>query len=435
MRSVTAALAVVALFASTGARAQGPEHKQPQPVGTASWRSVLWPARKPSIEPKPAHQLRDVATWPPEPLSPDPIDEARFRAAFVHMCAPRKEREAEMARLGGLALKAAREAGVDPFLLSGLVFYSSGCKPGFTSPSGTGLLALAPAMYFSEDAPAPPVDRALFTKRKLLDPANSLNVGARLLKMWQALHVEIDALYNSVPHRSEVSHLVWGDSVRSSGNEDLILTARRRMLVAYSGPPDVPRPSQYGISVVCPLEAPPRVATSGPGDDRDGGARQHRGLDITATIGEPVRAVADGVVIFAGANIPGSPKKGPIPPEKIGRYTHRNLGVGGIYLCIEHDSERHVRTCYMHLNSYIVAETDHVSAGQTIGYVGRTGVKLSPPHLHFEVRIADHFTNPCRTLGDMVIPPKATMTHLYMLKAKRARRLRAEAALPKPHAG
>jgi hypothetical protein len=31
-----------------------------------------------------------------------------------------------------------------------------------------------------------------------------------------------------------------------------------------------------GLTVVCPLEGIPRVATSGPGDDRDGGARQHR---------------------------------------------------------------------------------------------------------------------------------------------------------------
>jgi hypothetical protein len=408
------------LLVSAAAHAQGPAHR--------------WPARHPSVEPKPAHQLRDVATWPPEPPTPPTIEEARFREAFVHMCTPRKSREETVAALAIPALRAANAEGIDPFLLSALVFYSSGCQPKFKSSSGTGLLNLSPRMYFSEGAPKPPVEREQFTRKALNDPEKSLAVGARLLRMWKDQHAELDAMFGGVAHRSEVSHFVWGDDVHSSGSEDLILTARRRMLVAYAGVPETPRSCQLGLTIVSPLEAPPRVATSGPGDDRDGGRRQHRGLDIAASLGEPVRSFADGVVVFAGANIPGSPRKGPIPPEIIGRYAHRNLGTGGIYLCIEHEQERHIRTCYMHLASYIVAEEDHVTAGQIIGYVGRTGVKVSPPHLHFEVRVDERFLNPARTLGDLVIPPKATMTHLYMLKAKRARRLRAELQAPAPPA-
>ena len=45
-----------------------------------------WPARAPSVEPKPAHQLRDPATWPAEPEVPAPIDAARFQAAYAHLC-------------------------------------------------------------------------------------------------------------------------------------------------------------------------------------------------------------------------------------------------------------------------------------------------------------------------------------------------------------
>ncbi|MCW3066721.1 MAG: Peptidase family, partial [Solirubrobacterales bacterium] len=60
-------------------------------------------------------------------------------------------------------------------------------------------------------------------------------------------------------------------------------------------------------------------------------------------------------------------------------------------------------------------------AGQTIGFVGTTGVKVSPPHLHFEIRVDDRFTNPARYLTDMVIPPKATMTHRYVMKRMRLR--------------
>jgi murein DD-endopeptidase MepM/ murein hydrolase activator NlpD len=415
MRAVT--VAAVAAGALAGALVHGPAAAHP---------SRPWPARRPSVEPKPAHQLRDCATWPAEPPVPDAVDDAHFRAAFAHLC--RVDEDGAVAALSHQILAAAREASVDPFLLASTAYYGSACRPDFKSPAGVGLFAVDADMYRADGAPAPPVPRADLARGKLLDPESAIPTAAHLLAYWRDQHAEIDAAFGSVPHRSEVSHMVWGDDVRSSGHEDLILTARRRMLVAYAGATDEPRSCPLGLAIVSPLEAPPRVATSGPGEERDGGARQHRGLDIVATMGEPVRAIADGVVIFAGANVPGHPRKGPIPPEKIGRYTHRRLGVGGIYLCIEHDHDRKVVSCYMHLSSYVVSDEEHVTAGQTIGFVGRTGVKVSPPHLHLEVRAQERFTNPVRTLGDLVIPPKATLTHQRVMRAKRAKRLRAEAA-------
>jgi murein DD-endopeptidase MepM/ murein hydrolase activator NlpD len=240
--------------------------------------------------------------------------------------------------------------------------------------------------------------------------------------MWQDAHDEIDRSFFGVPHRSPVSHFVWGDDVRSTGQEDLILTARRRMIANYNETPDQVRTTSLGIPIVCPLEGIPRVATSGPGEERDGGARRHRGLDITAAIGEPVRSIAAGVVTYAGANLGKGVRGDSIPPSKIGRYTNRELGAGGIYVCIQHDgSDRKIVSCYMHLSTYRIAEGDHVAAGETIGFVGRTGVRLSPPHLHFEIRVDDRFTNPARYLTDLVIPPKATMTYRYVMKRARLR--------------
>lgn len=379
-----------------------------------------WPQREPSVEPKPAHQLRNIGTWPVEPALPATIDGARFQTAFARLCSV--DPQGPVAALAADVLSAAEAESIDPFTLAALAFTGSGCNPKFEKKWGVGLLAIDGAMYRVAGAPTPPVDRNDLRPKHLLIASENLVVGAKLLRMWQETHKDSDAAFGGVPHRDAVSHFVWGDEVRSSGHEDLVLTARRRMLVAYAGAPEPPRATRIGIDIMSPLEAPPRVATSGPGDDRDGGARQHRGLDLVATLGEPVRVVADGTVLFAGANIPGRPRSGGIPATKIGRYAHRRLGVGGIYVCIDHDDAiRKIVTCYMHLASYTINEGDRVTAGQTIGYVGNTGVKVSPPHLHFEVRVDERFTNPLRVLGDMAIPPKATQTHYYMLKAKRAR--------------
>ncbi len=387
-----------------------------------------WTPRAPTVEPKPAHQLRTLATWPAEPAVPVEIDDARFHAAFAHLCGA--DVDGAIAALSTDVLAAARDAGVDPFTLAALAFTASDCNPTLKTRAGVGILAIDAPMYRSSNAPLDPELRRALTTRQLLVPRTSLAVGAKLLKMWQDTHAASDAAFGGVPHRDAVSHFVWGDEVHSSGHEDLVLTARRRALAAYAGLEVPARATRYGIDMVPPLEAPPRVATSGPGDERDGGARQHRGLDLVATMNEPVRAVADGTVIFAGANLVGHPRRGGISPEKIARYARRRLGVGGIYVCIDHDdSERKIVTCYMHLSSYVISERDRVTAGQTIGFVGTTGVKVSPPHLHFEVRVDDAFTNPLRVLGDWAIPPKATMTHYYMLKAKRAR-LHARAPAP-----
>jgi murein DD-endopeptidase MepM/ murein hydrolase activator NlpD len=381
-----------------------------------------WPARAPSAEPKPAHQLRDPATWPAEPEVPAPIDATRFQASWAHLC--RVAPDSARAALAAQILTAAAAAKSDPFTLAALGYYGSHCDPSFHKEGLYGLLAIDPSMYRVPGAPALPVSLGDLTSRRLLDPTNNLTVGAALLEMWNARHKELDEAFGGAAHRGGVSHFIWGDEVKSSGHEDLVLTARRRMIVNYLGTPDATHQAPIGITVVSPLEGIPRVATSGPGDDRDGGARRHRGLDIAGTIGEPVRSIADGTVIFAGANLGhGRPRKGPIPPDKIARYATRNLGVGGIYLCIEHRPEpKRIVSCYMHLSSYIVSDKQEVKAGETIGYVGRTGVKVSPPHLHLEVRVDDRFTNPVRTLGDFVIPPQATMTHQYVLKAKRAKR-------------
>lgn len=95
------------------------------------------------------------------------------------------------------------------------------------------------------------------------------------------------------------------------------------------------------------------------------------GVDFGAARGTPIHAAADGFVIVARNN---------------GGW---NGGYGN-YVVITHKNGS--QTLYSHMKSSIVSPGQSVSSGQTIGYVGSTGLSTGP-HLHFEVRGA---ANPFR---------------------------------------
>jgi hypothetical protein len=105
----------------------------------------------------------------------------------------------------------------------------------------------------------------------------------------------------------------------------------------------------------------PRQVLSGIGAPRDGGARDHHGIDIFVPRGTPVLASVDGVV-----RIDETPRGGRVVWLRDSR-TRRNI-------------------YYAHLNDWAVASGAEVRAGDVIGYVGNTGnARTTPPHLHFGV--------------------------------------------------
>jgi murein DD-endopeptidase MepM/ murein hydrolase activator NlpD len=396
-----------------------------------------WKARRPSVPPPPSHQLLDTGRWPDEPQAPAQIEAPRFREALAYICRKPQDRVPS-----DEILASAREAGVDAFLLAALTYERSRCEPKKRSRAGVGLLGLSRALYDNPTAPGLKIHPSEWSTANLLSARANLSLGARLLRMWEEQHDAIDLAFPGVSHRSAVSHFLWGDVVLSSGSEDLVLTARRRLITRYNGELPAPQPSELGVPLVPPLESVPRVATSGPGDDRDGGARRHRGLDVVATPGEPVRAIADGTVIFAGVNLATNSRLGRISPARIASYAKRSLGAGGIYLCIRHDAapakprSSGLVSCYMHLERYFVAQGNQVKAGETIAVVGRSGVKRSPPHLHFEVRVDGNFKDPSRYFSEAIIPPRETLTHKWNERSRKARLRAARAAnlpvRPKP---
>jgi murein DD-endopeptidase MepM/ murein hydrolase activator NlpD len=383
------------------------------------------------------HELKDIRRWPAEPASPPGApDPTRFSAALLAMC----EGMATARAIGHIAdeiREAAAEAGVDPFLLGALVYRASRCNPRLQTPFGIGLLQIQPSMYAANlrggklvyqvregEAWAEktrPLPRGGLNPLLLKKPSHHLLVGAAILGMWQDQHPAIDqAFASSVPHRSAVAHFGWGDVVRGTGGEDRALVARRRLLERYLDTHPVPRPTPLGIAVVSPLGGTPRVAPSGPGEDRDEGARAHRGLDIDATTGEPVGSMADGVVWFAGFDLPGRVRPQSVSPEELAQTPRPQLGPGGLFVCVRHVEG--IFSCYMHLSSYRVHINDRVKAGDCLGAVGRSGTKSSGSHLHLEIHVKGNAVDPAPLLGpELVIPPQDTVAHDLALQSKKVR--------------
>jgi murein DD-endopeptidase MepM/ murein hydrolase activator NlpD len=104
----------------------------------------------------------------------------------------------------------------------------------------------------------------------------------------------------------------------------------------------------------------------------------HKGQDISAPMGTPIIAAADGVVVIA----------------------RRLRGYGnGIYI----DHGNGIETRYGHLSRIDVVEGQPVKKGQHLGLVGSTG-RSTGPHLHYEVRINGQPTSPLLYLPEQPAP-------------------------------
>jgi murein DD-endopeptidase MepM/ murein hydrolase activator NlpD len=103
-------------------------------------------------------------------------------------------------------------------------------------------------------------------------------------------------------------------------------------------------------------------------DPFTGDADVHLGVDIVAGKGTPVKATADGIVLFA----------------------QRKADYGNLVV-LEHPNG--FTTRYGHLSGFQVRQGQTVRKNDVIGYVGMTG-RATAPHLHYEVRLRDKAVNP-----------------------------------------
>jgi len=98
--------------------------------------------------------------------------------------------------------------------------------------------------------------------------------------------------------------------------------------------------------------------------------RAHRGVDYAAPKGTPIKASGDGKVIFRGTK----------------------SGYGKTVI-LQHGGN--ITTLYAHMSNYVlkVGVGTRVRQGQTIGYVGMTGLATAN-HLHYEYRLNGVHRNP-----------------------------------------
>lgn len=98
--------------------------------------------------------------------------------------------------------------------------------------------------------------------------------------------------------------------------------------------------------------------------------RAHKGVDYAAPTGTPIKATGDGKIAFAG----------------------RKGGYGNV-IELQHGSR--YSTLYGHMSRFAsgLRPGSRIRQGQTIGYVGMTGLATGP-HLHYEFRIDGVHRNP-----------------------------------------
>jgi murein DD-endopeptidase MepM/ murein hydrolase activator NlpD len=127
-------------------------------------------------------------------------------------------------------------------------------------------------------------------------------------------------------------------------------------------PQPAPRPGTefavplYG-TIVRPYDAPDDPYAPG-----------HRGVDVAAPLGSPVRASADGVVSFAGSV------------------------AGNLTVTVDHTGG--LKTSYSYLGTARVRKGQRVQRGDVVGEVGRGHDASLPPNVHLSARRNNVYFDP-----------------------------------------
>lgn len=212
--------------------------------------------------------------------------------------------------------------------------------------------------------------------------ANRLNaLGERLTRVGQLEDGEFDfnepvgiggsdeATYDMSPAELEEGVDRLGKQFAASGQQLSVLEALlfNRELDRNATPGRMPIANSYITS-----------GFGGRADPFGRGGQNHKGIDFKANVGDPVLAVADGVVAFAGVK-------------------------GGYGNVVDVDHGNGYITRYAHNSRLVVKAGDLVRVGQEVAKAGSSG-RSTGAHVHFEVWENGRVVNPRKFLGEGPTP-------------------------------
>ncbi len=163
-------------------------------------------------------------------------------------------------------------------------------------------------------------------------------------------------------------HIMVGKLPRATSTQGLLWLAADQLGNFWAVPQNIGGPA--GGPLRWPFPSNTVTAEYGPRESPGpGGSTFHEGMDFAPGEGTPIPAAGAGTVELAGSN-------------------------GGYGNCVIVDHGNGLKTLYGHMQSLPpVTVGQLVSAGQTIGAVGNTGVSFGA-HLHFEVHVNGSPVNP-----------------------------------------
>ena len=129
------------------------------------------------------------------------------------------------------------------------------------------------------------------------------------------------------------------------------------------------------------------------GSTMGGRFQQHQGVEFNNPAGTPVRAIGDGLVVFAGA-----------------------AEQGANTVAIRHDrrlDDQYVYSTYYHNTSLEVGAGQRVRAGDVIARVGNTG-RATNDHLHLEIHVAPDTDSARIVHPDVRFPPHTVNPQLWI---------------------
>jgi murein DD-endopeptidase MepM/ murein hydrolase activator NlpD len=144
------------------------------------------------------------------------------------------------------------------------------------------------------------------------------------------------------------------------------------------------------------------------GDVRDGGKRNHEGVDIFAPKRTPAVAAADGYIVGV-----------------------REGGIGGKTVWLRPEGQNYT-LYYAHLDEQLVREGQVVKKGDVVGLVGNTGnARTTPPHLHFGIYGFGGAVDPYPFVNRQVktapaVPQKKMTDYVRLLKDLKAETITAK---------